>query len=195
MRDDEAHEVLGYWFSGTKEERQTRWWGKSDEVDAAIREEFAVLMELARDGDLDDAIDDPWSTLALVLLLDQMPRNAFRGTAAMYHADDRARAVTREALARSHDEHLDVDERSFLVMPLMHAEETAAQDELLAVIDRWASSADEEDRARYAYFRGHAVAHGDIVRRFGRFPHRNEILDRESSEEELAFLKEPGSSF
>ena len=125
-----------------------------------------------------------------MIVLDQLSRNLFRGTPGMYVNDERALAVARQSLDVGDHEMLRLHERFFLVMPFMHAESLPDQERCVAEVKVLAEL--HEALARNVEF---AIAHRDIVARFGRFPHRNDILGRESSDEERAFLKEPGSSF
>jgi uncharacterized protein (DUF924 family) len=198
MDDDGSlvDEVLGYWFSGSVEERNTRWWGKSAAVDAEIGERFADASAAAVAGELDDLADDPWGCLAVIVLLDQVPRTLYRDTARMFEGDQRAVALTLHLLEEGFVDDLDTDERLFAVLPLEHSEALAHQDRALALFDAWLGEAStEEERAALTYYRDYSRQHRDIVARFGRFPHRNAALGRESTAEELAFLEQPGSSF
>ena len=146
-------------------------------------------------GGLDDWAGTPAGRLALVILLDQMTRNAYRDTAAMYAFDPRARALSREALQNGHLDALAPIERLFLLLPLEHSEDLADQERCVAETRRLAESVAPAHRETYAGFVDYAIRHRDIVARFGRFPHRNAILGRPSTAEEQAFLTQPGSSF
>lgn len=176
--------VLDFWFATG---REAQWFERSEAFDRAVGESLAGDHERAAAGAYDGWMDSPQGALALVLLLDQVPRNLFRGTARAFATDARALAVARHALARGLDHRLPSQaQRMFLYLPLEHSEDLADQDDccrLMAVLD---------DNAAWAEW---AVKHRAVIARFGRFPHRNAVLGRASSEEETAFLAEPGSSF
>lgn len=175
-------DVLKYWYETLTPED---WWRKSDEVDADIRARFLDLYRQAVAGDLNDWADDPAGVLALVIVLDQFPRNMFRDTADMYASDEQAIAIARKAVERGLDKQIPKERRLFLYLPFEHSEKLADQDlccDLVAALG--------DDQA-FEF----AEAHRRIVRRFGRFPHRNALLERVSTAEETEFLKEDGSSF
>jgi uncharacterized protein (DUF924 family) len=174
------NEVLAFWFSD-----RDHWWRKSADFDEEIRRRFGPLHAEITNGEHDDWRKTPAGTLAYVIVLDQLSRNMFRNDARAYGSDDRALAASREALSRGDDGALSVDERTFLYMPLMHSEDVTDQERSVALF----GSLGDDDSLRAA------ERHRDVIRRFGRFPHRNAVLGRASTAEELAFLKEPGSSF
>ena len=178
-------EVLQFWFGQDRK----RWFGKDPAFDAEIRERFLGLHELAANEKLDAWKSDPKGCLALVLTLDQFPRNMFRGEARAFATDKLALAAAQEAIAGGHERDLCPSERLFLYLPFEHSESLEDQWRALALIAPlavWPETAD-------AY--GWAVRHWEIIRRFGRFPHRNAALGRESTAEEAAFLAQPGSGF
>jgi len=181
-RDPAWHEaVLGFWFH---ELGPDGWFATSDTIDASIRERFLGLHgRLVAGAAIDPA--NARQVLAAVIVLDQFSRNMFRGTARAYAADAQARALARDALERKLDEPLAQVERIFLYLPFEHSEDRA--DQALSV--RMFSRLGNEDWTRYA------LAHQSIIERFGRFPHRNAVLGRVSSAEELALLAEPMGSF
>ena len=174
--------LLEFWFAQPKE----KLFKADPEFDEELRRRFGSLHEAAAIGALDDWRESPRGCLALIILLDQLTRNFHRGSPQSYDNDARALAFAKEAVARGHDAALGESERAFLYMPFEHSEDLADQErgvELMA------------DLASDPQWRRFAEMHRDVIARFGRFPHRNEILGRVSSEEELAFLKEPNSSF
>lgn len=176
-------DVLDFWFSDAV---RPRWWAKDPDFDQLVALRLGALHEAAFRGDLDGWKRTAEGALALVILLDQVPRNIFRGEARSFAADPLALAVTREALAAGFDRALPSDEhRVFLYLPLEHSEELADQEACCRLMA-------DLDAARWLDY---AERHRTIIARFGRFPHRNAILGRESTAEELAFLTEPGSSF
>jgi uncharacterized protein (DUF924 family) len=174
-----SDEVLAFWFSDP-----ARWWKKDPAFDAEIRSRFLALHEAIDRGERETWLDTARGTLAYVVVLDQFSRNVFRGTARMFASDARARTAARGALGRGDDAALSPEQRTFLFMPLMHSEDVADQDRSVAL---FAQAMPEQLRF--------AEQHRDIVRRFGRFPHRNALLGRPSTPEEIEFLKEQGSSF
>jgi uncharacterized protein (DUF924 family) len=180
----DREQVLGFWFAP---ERRKQWFEVSPDFDEEVRHVLGPPHEQAAAGRLEGWRDNPDGCLALCILLDQAPRNIFRGTPRAYATDPQARAVARHAVERGFDLALaDKDRRMFLYLPLEHSEELADQ-ELCVALCR--ERIDDPEYLRYA------ERHREIVQRFGRFPHRNAILGRESTPEEEAFLKEPLSSF
>jgi uncharacterized protein (DUF924 family) len=187
-QDNTIQRVLDFWFGPNRAEVlefQEHWFKSTPEFDAQIADGFAEDYERASAGSLDDLAETPEGALALIILLDQFPRNLFRGTAKAFEADEKARAVARRALDAGHDERLRPQARMFLYLPFEHSEDLADQD-LAVVLFEKLENADWLD---------YAIRHRDIVKRFGRFPHRNEALGRASTPEETEFLKEPSSSF
>lgn len=189
-------DVLEYWL-GPEEERDTpaeavrqRWWTKDPKFDRALKSRFGGTLEQAGAGALGDWLATPRGRLALVIVLDQFSRNVYRGSAAMYANDERAVALALGGLDQGVDRGLRVSERQFLYMPLMHAENLELQERSVALFRHLAEEA-EGQRSSYDF----AVKHRDIIVRFGRFPHRNGILSRTSTAEELEFLTQPGSGF
>jgi len=174
--------VLAFWFT---DEARARWFDKDAAFDAACRDRLGVLARDAAAGRLDGWAAMPRGALALVILLDQVPRNLHRGTPAAFAQDAKAREVARRAVAAGLDAALGPEERLFLYLPFEHGEDAADQALAVDLIEalgdpEWAES---------------ARRHRDIILRFGRFPHRNVALGRPSTPEELAFLAGPDSSF
>jgi uncharacterized protein (DUF924 family) len=188
-----AGEVLDFWFGceGDPEYGQFRneWFRKDPEFDARVTKQFADLYEEAAVGNLDGWRDDAESCLALVIVLDQFPRNMFRGDGRTHAEDDRALGASKYAIERALDRELPAFQRMFLYMPFMHSESADDQRRSVELFERLAGEEGAPDVVSYA------VAHRDIVERFGRFPHRNEILGRETTPEEAVFLTTEGSSF
>ena len=171
----EAQEVLAFWFA---ERVRKRWFDSTPELDAEIRSRFQSLWERAAQGALEDWAGQPEGALALAIVLDQLPLNMFRGDARSFATERAAVGLAHEAVRRGLDRALEPERRVFLYMPLMHSEDLADQDESVRLFE----SGGLEDNARFARH------HRELVRRFGRFPHRNAILGRESTPEELAYL-------
>jgi len=178
----EAERVLTFWF---EELEDKDWWAKNDALDDRIRAEFGGLLERAAAGGLGAWEAAPETCLALVIVLDQFSRNIHRNLPGMYAADAMARRIADAAIDRGFDQALPARRRFFLYMPLEHSEDAMDQARSVALF----TALGDEQLLSYAQ------AHKKIVDRFGRFPHRNEILGRASTPEEVAFLKEPGSSF
>ena len=190
----EADTVLDFWFGapGSSEFGSARkaWFMKDAAFDAAIRERFGALVERALRGELEAWGDEPRSSLAQILLLDQFTRNAFRGSARSFAGDARALAAASRMVGSRQDEALAPFMRAFVYLPFEHAEGLAMQDEAIRLFTKLANDAPEHaDMLDYAH------RHRAVIERFGRFPHRNEILGRQSTAEEIAFVKQPGSGF
>lgn len=178
--DPRAEEVLRFWFRGT--EARKEWFVKDPAFDEDIRRRFLALWEDAFAGSLEPWMERRADCLAYIVVCDQFPRNLFRGGARAFATDERALAAARHALEQRWDQELLEVERTFVYLPFEHSEALFDQERSLEL------------------FSGHpnhewAVKHWEIVRRFGRFPHRNAVLGRESTAAEIEFLKQPGSSF
>jgi uncharacterized protein (DUF924 family) len=173
-----AKDVLGFWLAAGGD----RWFEADAAFDAEIRKRFAVTYEDAAAGLLGDWEGTPASALALVIVLDQFPRNMFRHSARSYAADALARQVARRAIARGFDRQTAMPERVFFYLPFEHSEELADQERAVALI----GATGDPDLLKWAEL------HADIIRRFGRFPHRNAALGRVTTAEEQAFLDSGG---
>jgi uncharacterized protein (DUF924 family) len=171
-------DVLAFWFGQQKK----AWFEKDPAFDEQIRSRFLPLYEQAAQGALRGWLDAPGSCLALVIVLDQFPRNMFRGSARAFEADPLAREAARRIVERGWDREMTEDERGFAYLPFEHSESLEDQETSMRLF---------EGSASFEWAR----RHWEIVRRFGRFPHRNAILGRASTPEEIEFLKQPGSGF
>ncbi|KTR05680.1 hypothetical protein NS365_09750 [Aureimonas ureilytica] len=160
-----------------------RWFARDDELDATIAQRFGDVYERAAAGELDGWAEEPNGALALVLILDQFPRNMFRGTPRAFETDAKALQLAKAALARGDHYHVGEDVNQFFALPLMHSENLEDQEACV----RWMGEIGEENVP-------YAEEHRDIVARFGRFPHRNTILGRATTSEEQAFLEGGGFS-
>ncbi len=193
--------LLGFWFGPLDADgfaapaKAQGWYGKSAAFDAALRTRFGALHTALLAGEHAGWCTDVYGRLATVVALDQLTRNLYRDSAAMYQADERALALALEAIDAGEDQHLALAERAFLYMPLMHAEDVALQDRCVALFEARQATAPAQLRDRLGNEVKYARLHRDIVARFGRFPHRNALLGRTSTPEEAAFLLEPNSSF
>jgi uncharacterized protein (DUF924 family) len=170
-------DVIAFW----SEAGPAFWFAKDAAFDHRFRETFIDAHEAACRDELDHWRQTPGGSLALILLLDQFPRNAFRGTPRMYASDMKALEIANAAIAAGHDRHIDADLRLFLYLPYAHSEALADQERSVALC-----------RALDANSLAHAEGHRDIVKRFGRFPHRNVILGRATTDEEQRFLDDGG---
>ena len=188
---ERARALLDLWFGpeGDPERERHReiWFRSTPEHDAMLRRLFRADHERAAAGELADWEARPESALALVLLLDQIPRNIFRGTPPMYATDPQARAAADRAMARGFDLEVPPAWRKFFYMPLHHSENLADQRRSLTLLAQVPNDPERAENKRYAR------RYIEIIERFGRFPHRNAVLGRESTPEELAFLEEPES--
>jgi uncharacterized protein (DUF924 family) len=170
----EYGDVLAFWrAAGPK-----KWFAKNDAFDAEIRDRFLATYEAAASGELSHWETSPDGAYALIVVLDQFPRNMFRGDARTFAADPLARAVADRAIARGYDQQFAQSERTFFYLPFEHSEDLADQERCVA-LNRVHGDADGLKWAEL---------HLDIIRRFGRFPHRNTVLGRASTPEEQAFL-------
>ena len=183
VHGEQAAQVLDFWFV---QSRPRQWFAKDPAFDALLRERFLVLTRRAIASELDAWNAEPAGALALVLLLDQFPRQIWRDTAMAFAGDPQALALSLKAVERGWLEaEPEQGRRQFWLMPLMHAEDLAVQESALPLFEQFSDP-------RTADF---ARRHRDVIARFGRFPHRNALLGRVSSAEELAFLQMPGSRF
>jgi uncharacterized protein (DUF924 family) len=181
-----ADEILNFWFGETARDH---WFKKSEEFDLYIVEHYINLVEYLS-NEVDQNGVSPWEgepegDLASIIVLDQFPRNMFRDTERAFSYDDKALGVTRRCIDRKNDRAIIESQRAFVYMPLMHAEDLEMQERSVLVFN-----ARLEDKSNWRF----AVEHRDIIRRFGRFPHRNETLGRQSTNEEIEFLQGGGFS-
>ena len=190
-----AGDILAYWFGPRNAERDAarrpdpRWFVKDPSFDAEIRARYGDAIEAALGGAFEAWTGTPHGALARILLLDQFTRNVFRDTPRAFAGDALALEAAGAAVDAGFDRSLDPFERWFLYLPFEHAEDIAIQERSVALFNALAAEPGMEGIVEYA------VRHRDIVARFGRFPHRNAILGRTSTAGEIAFLREPGSSF
>lgn len=168
-------DILDYWFA---EAMRTKWFASTPQLDAAIKEQFEPVWEAAVNGELDDWRNSADGCLALSIILDQFPLNMFRGTAKSFASEARSRDIARHAIDQGFDKHNDPARLAFLYMPFMHSEDLVDQDFSVQLF----AAAELENNLRFAQH------HREIIRRFGRFPHRNAILGRVSTAEELDYL-------
>lgn len=173
---DEAQDVVAFW----RQAGASKWFRKDEAFDREFRERFLALHERAAAGQLAAWAQDAVGALALLILLDQFPRNSFRGSARMFATDAQALAVARAAVDAGLDQQIELPVRAFFYLPFMHAESLAEQDRSLAL------------HQGLGELVKHALEHREVIQRFGRFPHRNPVLGRETTPEEQAFLDAGG---
>jgi uncharacterized protein (DUF924 family) len=177
------------------QQRGRLWWAKSDATDREIAARFGADVEAAAAGKYDDWAATPTGLLALVLLTDQFPRNIHRGRPQSFAYDPMALQWSLDGLGRGVDRALRPIQRVFLYLPLEHAESLALQERAVELFEQLLREVPDSHKESFAGFHNFALRHRDIIARFGRFPHRNAILGRSSTPEEIAFLQTPGSSF
>ena len=193
--DSTPEAVLAFWFAGVGDDAQTAkarndvWYGSNAAFDEEIRQRFGALVEDAERGELKLWKLSAQGTLALIVVCDQFPRNIFRATPRAFGLDQRAQALARDAVAQGLDRELGIVERSFFYLPFEHAEDADAQRQSLRCFEQLHADAPPDLQAFTADALHWARDHHDIVTRYGRFPHRNLILDRVSTPDELDFLR------
>ena len=178
MQTESPEELIEFWFS---EPVEKLWFKSTPEFDTQLRERYLDIYEYAKHGHLDDWRETPLGSLALVILLDQIPLNIFRGEPESFSTEDHARRVASIAIKHGFDRELSDRQKVFLYMPFMHSENLQDQDVAIRLFEQ----AGLQNNLRYARH------HRGIIARFGRFPHRNRILGRASSSDEMAYLDSP----
>ncbi|MCD8512849.1 MAG: DUF924 domain-containing protein [Nitrincola sp.] len=174
--------VLDFWF---KELEPRQWWEKNHQLDLMIQTRFGSLHQQAKAGELFEWRETPAGSLAEVIVLDQFSRNIFRDTPESFASDPLALALAQFAISKGFDLELPPTERSFLYLPFMHSESKVIHQQAIKLYEALGNANSLEFECK----------HKVIIDRFGRYPHRNHILGRVSTDEEIAFLKEPDSSF
>jgi uncharacterized protein (DUF924 family) len=180
IMDATAQELLDFWLNEVGSEG---WYGGGEALDARIRDHYLDLWQAAQDGACSEWVCAPESCLALVVLLDQFPRNMFRGDARAFASDARALAMAKSAILRGHDQRIDLPQRHFFYMPLLHSEAIANQEKGVRLVFLNLGPGGMLDQAR---------AHRFVIRKFGRFPYRNAALGRRTTPAEEAFLAAGG---
>lgn len=199
VADSEA--VLDFWFGDAMtgpediERRQRVWFMGGATFDRECTKRFAATLSAAASGELDDWETSPRGRLALIVLLDQLSRNIHRGSAGAFAQDQRALLLCREGIAKGHDRHLSAFERTVFYMPMEHAEDRHVQALSVQHFEALAEDGPGELRELLLANAGYARQHRDIVDRFGRFPHRNAVLGRECTADEVAYLAEDAPRF
>ncbi len=183
MRDT-RHEILSFWFD---ELSPQQWFQSNPELDDQIRERFFITYEMARDGLCDHWISDVDGALALCILLDQFPRHFFRGKPEAFATDSNALLVVKQAIRNGFDQVLEPVKRGFLYVPFQHSENMSDQNRSVELME----AMKEDNPAGYDY----ALRHRIVIEKYGRFPHRNEILGRQNTPDEEEYLAKPGAGF
>jgi len=186
--------LLRFWFGPLKNglasnEQRKIWFNPDRDFDARCRDEFLPFLTLAQSGDLHHWLDSARGQLAFILLTDQLPRNIFRGTQEAFAYDPFALATARQGIISGSDRQLELDERSFFYMPFEHSEDISDQHMAVGLFTYLRDSAPKSTRDIIGNALRFAQQHRDIILKFGRFPHRNAVLERHSTAEELNFIK------
>jgi len=193
--------ILDFWFgtnpddAAVAKEQAELWWSKNRETDEKMRRRFEASVRAAAAGELNEWRATARGRLALIILTDQFPRNIYRETARAFSCDSKALAWCLDGLDGRFDRELRPIERVFFYLPLEHAESREHQAKAVECFTELVARVPMEQRSTFEEYLDFAMRHRDIIERFGRFPHRNNVLGRESTAEELAFLAEPGSGF
>jgi uncharacterized protein (DUF924 family) len=193
--------VREFWFGGPSpstaniENRIDFWFAAGPDADAEIEQRFGAAVRSALAGRLGSWRNSPADRLALVILLDQFPRNIYRGTPEAYSGDHEALGLSLDAIDGEADRALSMLERAFLYMPLQHAENGSAQRRSVKMFEALVDESPDGLQTHMKRFLAAARTHRDIIERFGRFPHRNEILGRECTHAEIEFLRKPAAPF
>lgn len=198
---EDIQAIRQFWFGDnpddlvTASQQSALWWSKKPAIDLQIRERFESTLLAAENRQLAAWENSAAGVLALVILNDQLPRNMYRDTPRSFAFDEQARKFCRLGLQSAFYHALRPIERSFLHLPLTHSELLADQEQAVALAAALAEQVPAAHKECFSGYHSFAVRHRDIIARFGRFPHRNRILQRPSTPQELAFLEQPGSSF
>ena len=187
-----AGDVLDFWFA---EANAARWFVTDAAFDEEIREHFGHSVDAAADGRLDGWTETPSGWLALLILLDQFPRNLYRGDQRAWAQDVKAQRVVLSGIALGDDRRLPALQRVFAYMPLEHAENMGMQQQAVEQFRLLCAGVPSEQRERFEGFFEYARRHREVIARFGRFPHRNAALGRASTPEEMLYLARPGAGF
>ncbi|HWU77107.1 MAG TPA: DUF924 family protein [Rhodanobacter sp.] len=187
-----ARDILDFWFDPA---HASHWFVADAGFDEKIRKNFGAEAEAAAQGRLDDWAGKPESWLALLILLDQFPRNLYRADARAWASDVKAQRVALSGLAEAFDRVLPPLQRVFAYLPLEHAEDRGLQQQSVALFEALHAQVAADRRDRFAGFLDYARRHCEVIARFGRFPHRNAVLGRSSTADELSWLAQPGAGF
>lgn len=195
---DRIEAILTFWFGHPTDadygQYRKAWFVKNPDFDQEIRQRFLTDYENAAAGSIDHWQEDPQSAIALLLLLDQFPRNLFRGQPRSFATDSQARVIAAHLVDTGQDQQLTPAQRFFVYVPFEHSEALTDQNRCIELMQNLVNTVPDLDKGLKGGL-DYAIRHRDVIQRFGRFPHRNEILGRQSTPEEIEFLQQPGSSF
>ena len=193
--------ILHFWFGELKsdqdlpDEKARLWFRKSDETDSTIKQNFEPEIEQAAAGQLAEWKASPRGSLAWMILLDQFTRNVYRGTAKSFAYDPQALELSLQVQEQGDEQKLRPLERVFVYLPMEHSEDLVMQQRAVKAFEQLLEHCPPGLEVAYDSYRDYAVRHLKIIEQFGRFPHRNEILSRQSTTEEIEYLKQPGAGF
>lgn len=193
--------IIQFWFGQhdsnreINDEKQSIWWSKNDTTDQEIKQRFESISNALYRGEMEQMQRSPRGLLAAIICLDQFPRNMYRGTPEAFACDATALRFAIEMTDKGWDRELMPIYRLFAWLPFEHSEEMIMQQKSVMLYDGLRNQVDEDEQEMFNQYYRFAYMHFEIIERFGRYPHRNEILGRKSTTEELAFLSQPGSSF
>lgn len=196
-----AQQILDFWFcdidpnGNVPQEMISRWFQKNPDFDQDIKTRFGAYIDDANQGTFDDCLGHAQDELGIIILLDQFPRNIYRGSDKSFAQDPKARSITKQGIETQSYKKLFPIQQLFYLLPLEHSEEIADQNLSVQLYRELADSVNPEDSARFEIFYDYALRHQVVIERFGRFPHRNAVLKRTSTEEEIAFLEETPQGF
>lgn len=198
---EQINQILEFWFGTETDELKITakqsglWWGKDANTDDSIKKQFGAIYQSAIDDELDDWLQNIKGQLALIILLDQFSRVIHRDTSDAFACDNKALAISLEGINNNADQELRSIERVFYYMPLEHSEEIGTQNHCVRLYQRLLGDVPDIMKKEFQNYLQFAEKHRAIIERFNRFPHRNKVLNRISSAEELEFLTQPESSF
>ncbi len=202
MEVSRVQAINDYWFGEIDQEtgmpvegKFELWFGKSDEVDQFLRAHFLDDLEKAKIGEYDHWIESDEGAVALVVLLDQFSRNIFRDSERMYEADDKVLELVKKLVGQKRDLTMPTVHLIFLYMPYMHSEELSDQEACIDLFEKLYQNASKEAQKMLRENIKYAKAHRDVIKTYGRFPHRNKILGRQSTVKELVYLAQPDAGF
>ena len=198
--DSAIQTILSYWFGEIKdgfpiENRNSVWWSGGPAIDQSIRENFGKWVTKASSEKLEHWKDDPQGRMALIILLDQFTRNIYRGTSEAFAADPLALRLCLEGIDWQQDQKLSWIERAFFYLPLVHSEDLDNHRLCIQLEEKLVASVEREHQKNLQGFLDSAIEHKEIIERFGRYPHRNQVLQRISTPEELEYLREKNNRF
>lgn len=201
MRNESVGDILSFWFGEDCDpvhitpEQRTRWFGKNPSLDTLMGSRFSETVQRAAQGELSHFLTQPKGRLAIILLLDQFSRNIWRNTAGMYQYDTQALRHASELIENNEHHNYDPIERVFIYLPLEHTEDLILQKKAVSLFKELRDSLPQDQRPSYQGSLDYALKHQEVIEQFGRFPHRNNILNRASTPAELKYLAQPGSGF